>query len=176
MTIPPPTGHRGNSPAFWHYFTPLLPPRIEMPRIDDLIAAHGVRENANGGIFIPGAPYGFEKKLKVALAASHPRASGQHRCIFNHGVHEAEGTAATAVATTTTRVAATRMVTRTATRTAATQRRQRIDGNATAATQRRRRAGSDATAAGIDTDSNQLVPHGSDHRLHNLAQSTFSGN
>ena len=68
MTIPPPTGRRGNSLAFWPYFTPHLPPRVEMPQIDHLIAAHGARENANGGIFIPGAPYGFEKKLKVASA------------------------------------------------------------------------------------------------------------
>ena len=45
-----------------------LPPRVEMPQIDDLIAAHGARENTNGGIFIPGAPYGFEKKLKIASA------------------------------------------------------------------------------------------------------------
>jgi hypothetical protein len=92
--------------------------------------------------------------------------------LFNHGIHEAEATAATAVATTATRVAAMR----TATRTAAMQRRRRDDGNATVATRRRRRTGSDATAAGIDTDNNQLVPHGSDHRMHNLAQSTFSGN
>ena len=39
-----------------------------MPRSEDTIAAHGARENANGGIFIPDAPYGFEKKLEVALA------------------------------------------------------------------------------------------------------------
>ena len=83
MTIPPLTGRRGDSPAFWPYFTPLLPPRVEMPRIvDNLIAAHGVRENANGGIFIPGALYGFEKKLEVASAASHPCNSGQHGLTF----------------------------------------------------------------------------------------------
>ena len=39
-----------------------------MPQIDNLIAAHGARENANGSICIPGAPYGFKKKLEVALA------------------------------------------------------------------------------------------------------------
>jgi hypothetical protein len=39
-----------------------------MPPSDDLIAAHGARVNANGGIFIPGTPYGYEKKLEVASA------------------------------------------------------------------------------------------------------------
>jgi hypothetical protein len=40
-----------------------------MPRSDDdIIAEHGARENANGGIFIPGASYGYEKKLEVAAA------------------------------------------------------------------------------------------------------------
>ncbi len=39
-----------------------------MPQSEDIIVAHGARENANGGIFIPGAPYGYKKKLKVALS------------------------------------------------------------------------------------------------------------
>jgi len=39
-----------------------------MSRSDHLIAAHGARENANGGIYIPGAPYGYERKLEVASA------------------------------------------------------------------------------------------------------------
>ena len=39
-----------------------------MSRSDHLIAAHGARVNANGGIFIPGAPYGYERKLEVASA------------------------------------------------------------------------------------------------------------
>ena len=39
-----------------------------MPQIDDLIVAHGAQENTNGGIFIPGAPYDYKKKLEVALA------------------------------------------------------------------------------------------------------------
>ena len=39
-----------------------------MPRSEDTIAAHGARENANGGIFIPGAPYDYEKKLEAVSA------------------------------------------------------------------------------------------------------------
>ena len=39
-----------------------------MPQSKDIIAAHGARENVNGGIFIPGALYGYKKKLEVALA------------------------------------------------------------------------------------------------------------
>ena len=52
----------------WPYFTPVPPPHIEMPRIDDLIVAHGAWENTNGVFFIPGTPYGYEKKLEVASA------------------------------------------------------------------------------------------------------------
>ncbi len=50
------------------YYTPLLPPRAEMPGSNDLIAAHGAGENANGGIFIPGTPYSYKKKFEVASA------------------------------------------------------------------------------------------------------------
>jgi hypothetical protein len=39
-----------------------------MPHIGDIIAGHGVQENANGGIYISGATYGYEKKLEVAAA------------------------------------------------------------------------------------------------------------
>jgi hypothetical protein len=39
-----------------------------MPCIDDIIARHGAQENVNGGIYISGATYGYEKKLEVAVA------------------------------------------------------------------------------------------------------------
>ena len=39
-----------------------------MPRIDDIIARHRAQENVNGGIYISGATYGYEKKLEVAAA------------------------------------------------------------------------------------------------------------
>jgi hypothetical protein len=39
-----------------------------MPSIEDLIARYGAQENTNGGIFIHGATYGYEKRLEVAAA------------------------------------------------------------------------------------------------------------
>ena len=39
-----------------------------MRTIDDIIAEHGARGNANGGFYIPSASYGYEKKLEVAAA------------------------------------------------------------------------------------------------------------
>jgi hypothetical protein len=68
MTIP--AGHQSGLLALSRPFSPALPPPppVEMPRIDDIIMTHGVQENANGGIFIPGATYGYKKKLEVAVA------------------------------------------------------------------------------------------------------------
>ena len=37
MTVPPPTGRRSDSPAFWPYFTPVFPPLVEM-LLDELNA------------------------------------------------------------------------------------------------------------------------------------------
>ena len=42
-----------------------------MPSVNNLITRHGAQENTNGGIFIHGATYGYEKKLEVADAYHH---------------------------------------------------------------------------------------------------------
>jgi hypothetical protein len=71
LTIPPTHRTLERLTGASTLFTPILPPIDQMPRIDDIFARHGAQENANGGIYISGATYGYKKKLEVAVAYHH---------------------------------------------------------------------------------------------------------
>ncbi len=76
----PPAGRRSDLLASSRPFSPVLPPRIEMPLVEDNIAAHGARENTNG---LRGDILGGEEvKLMagVEMARNSNRNNNINRC------------------------------------------------------------------------------------------------